>query len=223
MRFAETIYIPASRAELIDGYLNREPENEDECLGEDSPITETIRFSNGMQMDVKCCGVQYRDGESNTAWCEAVLFDPFGFEVGHSEVEEEFLGDWELEDGAGNTYVGTVEVGKNTILNYRYIATGNYKVHNSATLRGEMTEEQFQEICECLDVDTDQSFIPQQVGLPADRGESIAPEDGPWFDIELDYGEAVELVDESAPVGAISVEELVEKFKQAKAVGWGCM
>ena len=65
--------------------------------GEDNTISNTVSFSDGMQMDIKCCGCQ--DGPS---WCEAVLFDKNGVELACSEVEDEYTGNWLITyDGLG--------------------------------------------------------------------------------------------------------------------------
>ena len=71
-----TVEVPESRLKEIDHYLNDEPASADDCLSEDDTIIYTARFADGYEMDIKCCGVQFHDGpdETNTAWCEAVLF-----------------------------------------------------------------------------------------------------------------------------------------------------
>lgn len=64
---------------------------------EDNTLSNTVTFSDGMQMDIKCCGCQ--DGPS---WCEAVLFDKNGMELACSEVEDEYTGNWLITyDGIG--------------------------------------------------------------------------------------------------------------------------
>ena len=54
-------------------------------------------------MDIKCCGVEYREGESNTAWTEAVLFLN-GSQVGFTDPSNEFFTEWILDDIGGNVY-----------------------------------------------------------------------------------------------------------------------
>ena len=108
--FREEITISKELADLIDHYLNYEPKDEDECFGErEPPITETINFGDGIEMDVQCCGVRDEEGGCNTAWTQAVLFYN-GYEVCCSDVGDEFTGEWELEDAEGNKYVGVVKV-----------------------------------------------------------------------------------------------------------------
>lgn len=57
----------------------------------------------GMEMDIKCCGVQFVEGTDNRAWAEAVLFC-HGSEVNHTSIDCEFDGEWELEYN-GDTYI----------------------------------------------------------------------------------------------------------------------
>ena len=103
MRYEKTIYVSKKRLETIRKFLEVEPDDKYECLGEDGFFVETAKFDNGIEMDVKCCGVQYEEGESNTAWTEAVLFKN-GSEVCCSEPSDEFEGEWELEYN-GDTYI----------------------------------------------------------------------------------------------------------------------
>lgn len=99
-RYEQTITITKELAEAIRHILEDEPANEDECFGSKEPaITVTARFEDGKEMDVKCCGVDYEESGYNTGWTEAVLFDENGCELGCTDVEDEFLGDWELEHG----------------------------------------------------------------------------------------------------------------------------
>ena len=65
-------------------------------MGEDSTIVYTARFDDGMEMDIKVCGVQFREGENNRPWTEAVLFRD-GSEVACTEPAEDYFGLWEIE------------------------------------------------------------------------------------------------------------------------------
>lgn len=96
MRHTRILTISKADAETINQYLTVEPKSEDECLGEDTTISYTACFDNGIEMDIKCCGVQYHENESNLAWTEAVLFEN-GAEVACTEVEDEFIGEWVCE------------------------------------------------------------------------------------------------------------------------------
>lgn len=109
MRYEKTIKISEKEADQINKHLHVEPTCEEECLGEDIAIVNTVTFDNGIQMDIKCCGVQYNESdESNTAWAEAVLFQN-GMELCCTEPEDEYLGEWIL-DYNGDEYVVYVEI-----------------------------------------------------------------------------------------------------------------
>ena len=91
------IVIPYEEAQRIRELLTKEPESEDECMGEDTIITYTAKFDNGLEVDVKLCGVQFdEDNGANRPWAEAVLFKD-GCEVACSDVEEDYFGIWDLE------------------------------------------------------------------------------------------------------------------------------
>ena len=83
--------------ERINRYLAVEPSDMENGQSEDETISVTARFANGFECDVKCCGVQYREGESNLSWTEAVLFDKKGAEVACSEPDSRFFKTWEIE------------------------------------------------------------------------------------------------------------------------------
>jgi hypothetical protein len=107
--YKATIKISKKEADFIRKALDYEPKcEEDMLMGEDDVICYTANFPNKHFMDIKCVGVQFSEGSCNTAWTEAVLFDN-GAEVACSEVSEDYLGEWELEDG-NDTYVVNVVV-----------------------------------------------------------------------------------------------------------------
>ena len=109
MRYEKEIIISNNVAGLINHYLHDEPKCAADCLGEDETIVYTAVFDDGIEIDVKCCGVQYHeDEETNTAWCEAVMFKN-GCEVCCEYGEDDFFGEWEMEHN-GNKYVVFVEV-----------------------------------------------------------------------------------------------------------------
>lgn len=97
----KTLWVSKKDLANYKRHLEEEPSCEDECLGENSTLTLTADFGGGMEMDVKICGVQYREGESNKAWSEAVLFKD-GSEVCCSEPADIIEGEWSL------AYEGTV-------------------------------------------------------------------------------------------------------------------
>ena len=101
-----TITISRSEADRITALLCEEPSCESECFGEDEKITHTAVFDDGYEADIEVCGVQYVEGECNTAWSQGVLFKN-GSEVCCSEPSDEFLGEWEFETN-DTTYIVNV-------------------------------------------------------------------------------------------------------------------
>ena len=113
MKYDSYITLSHDSTKYINHLLTTEPKNEEECFGEDETYIETAHFDNGMEADIKICGVQFEDytkedlesGCTNTPWTEAVLFNELGGEVAHSEPESEFFGDWEFEFNGDNYIV----------------------------------------------------------------------------------------------------------------------
>lgn len=99
----------------------------------------------------------------------------------------------------------------NTTMHYTYCDGSNYKVLNTVILSGHITEEQKNQIQDCLD--DGENFVPRQVGLPEKRFEIINEDDGPYF--ELDVYCAFEDTEEK-PTVDISVDELVNAFRRNK-------
>lgn len=105
MVYEKFLYIGKREAAEIQKALNwKEGDSSDFRLGEEDTIINTVGFDNGFDMDIKCCGVKYLENEDNSAWTQAILYDTNGYEVGCSEVEAEYFGTWELDDGDGNIY-----------------------------------------------------------------------------------------------------------------------
>lgn len=119
-----TIIVSENEAAFIEKIINEEPADESECFKEDETRSFKAQFSDGHFADVKVCGVQYREGESNMAWTEAVLFDKNGSQVSCSEPSDTFFGEWELYDG-DRVYI--VEVKKAPV-----DPTESLKVHTTA-------------------------------------------------------------------------------------------
>lgn len=108
MKYTAAIEIEPAEAKIINKYMHEEPTDESDCLGEDETITHTAVFSNGYQMDIKCCGVQYNENETtNTAWSEAVLFDKQNNQIAYTEPCDTYFGEWQLEAN-GNEYTANV-------------------------------------------------------------------------------------------------------------------
>ena len=97
MEYKGKIKISKDKANWINKILFTEPEDEDECFGEDETYTEEYVFENGMRICIDICGVQYdEDEESNLPYTQAVLYDK-NCEIECSEPCEDFFGEWELE------------------------------------------------------------------------------------------------------------------------------
>lgn len=116
VRFIEQIVIPKEAADEIDYLLTNKPITEDECLGEDIAIRYTKRFyKTPMSMDIKLCGVQFEEGNSNLPWTEAVLYENNEYDediqVAYTEPSDEFFGEWEIEYN-GIIYVVNVKKGE---------------------------------------------------------------------------------------------------------------
>ena len=103
--YRRVIFPDEKESAFISKILSREPKTEAECFT--GTITYTAVFADGYEMDIKCCGVEYREGESNLPWTEAVLFRNGG-EVCCTEPSEEFFGKWEME-ADGKTFEVIIE------------------------------------------------------------------------------------------------------------------
>ncbi|MCD8084591.1 MAG: hypothetical protein LUE86_14060 [Clostridiales bacterium] len=94
--YTATIVIDRKNALSIRKYLETEPKGQSECFGEDERISYTAVFDDGREMDIQMCGVQFREGEANRPWTQAVLYDN-GAELTFSDAEDYYFGTWELE------------------------------------------------------------------------------------------------------------------------------
>jgi len=98
MKYEKKILISQKEADHINWLFNMANE-----MGEDDTISHTAKFDNGIEVDVKLCGV-----DDGYPWTEAVMFKN-GSEVCCTEVCEEYLGEWEFEYN-GDQYIVYVEV-----------------------------------------------------------------------------------------------------------------
>lgn len=96
-----TIWVSPLTLAFLDNAMQKVPASEEECFRD--TFTCTADFGGGIQADVKCCGVRYREGGSNLPWTEAVLFKD-GAECCYSEIDYAFEGTWELAHD-GTEYV----------------------------------------------------------------------------------------------------------------------
>lgn len=99
MEFVKKILVPSAEADTIEKYLSNEVR-----LGEDETVIYTAKFTDGVEVDVKCCGTH---DEDECAWTEAVLFVD-GTQFAMTEVEDDYFGEWRLEYD-GDDYVVIVE------------------------------------------------------------------------------------------------------------------
>ena len=109
MNFIEKRATITKRVEERINNLLKEPQSEDEWVGDGTLYRFTVTFDDGHFMDISVCGVSYyEDGGCNSAWTQAVLYDKNGAELCYSDVGEDFFGYWALDDG-NNTYVAILE------------------------------------------------------------------------------------------------------------------
>lgn len=107
----------------------------------------------------------------------------------------------------------------NTRINYYYTDVSNYHCRTHGIVAGIVTEQQKQEIMDCLN-DGD-FFMPGQVGLDVEYAWALDPQDDhPWWHFHDDSFEETD----KAPTVNLTADELVEKFKAAKEnwdeLGW---
>lgn len=104
IEYRQQILLSRTEWEVINGYLNTA--SAEEYQDEDQTIVRSVRFPDGMSMDIKCCGCQ-----DESSWTEAVLFNQSGCEVACTEPCDQFDGLWELEH-AGVLYSTLVSIEK---------------------------------------------------------------------------------------------------------------
>ena len=99
----------------------------------------------------------------------------------------------------------------NTEMSYLYRDGANYKKRNFVVLEGEITEDQINEIMDCLNAG--EYFIPRQIGLPEERfPDSPTEDDHCWFELSEDCFESTSM----DPTVDITVSQLLERFQEAK-------
>ena len=97
-------------------------------------------------------------------------------------------------------------------MEYLYRDASNYKVQNAIVVDGTLTQSQIETICKTLN---DDRFIPEQIGLPANRFEEIDPdEDHCWFELYASgfYEVEAEPSVDAATGKVITAQDLVERF-----------
>lgn len=96
----------------------------------------------------------------------------------------------------------------NTLVEYLYRDGSNYKLYSEAILPGILTDEEMNEITDCLDEGS--YFLPGQVGLPDDNRYSGTEDDHPWFELE-DISSTSQ-----NPTTELTAKELLKNFRDAK-------
>ena len=102
--------------------------------------------------------------------------------------------------------------GPNTEIWYLYRDASNYKRHNRQVVSGQITETKVADIISCLD--DGEYFIPEQVGLPADRLDEYErdSDDHCWLELAAeDFSGTFE-----KPTVDLDINELVANFRAAK-------
>lgn len=100
----------------------------------------------------------------------------------------------------------------NTIFEYLYRDSCNYKTFKTAALSGAMTNQDWDAIRACLS--DGEYFLPSQVGLDNSRDWAYNEnEDHPWFE---PTGFTIVPAGNGARTPAMSVTELVARFQSAK-------
>lgn len=98
----------------------------------------------------------------------------------------------------------------NTKVEYLYRDANNYKVWNKCVIRGEISEEQIETIIGCLNCG--EYFIPEQVGLPAERFDNITESDHCWMEMDKYSFSSTD----KKPTWNLEVEQLVKNFQRSK-------
>lgn len=143
--YYEKLVIDKAEADKIRKFL-AEPKSEEECLGEDFIYSKSVVFKNGLEADIKICGVPYEENGYNAPYTEAVLFKN-GCEVCCTETECVFFGRWILKYD-GDLYLVDIDAEipkKKHKYEVEYLITRHYAVTVDAD-----SEEEAKEICDSL-------------------------------------------------------------------------
>lgn len=89
-------FISVEKTELVNKLLSLTGDEIYDKYGykRDETITETVKFNDGAEMDIKLVICDGKD----TPYTEAVLFDKNGVEQGFTDPDDEFLGEWTVDD-----------------------------------------------------------------------------------------------------------------------------
>lgn len=98
----------------------------------------------------------------------------------------------------------------NTKFDFLYRDASNFKKHNTIICEGQISEEETRDIYDSLDLG--EYFIPEQVGIEAERFGAATEDDHCWCEI----GEDAFTSTDEEPTTTLSAKKLVEAFREAK-------
>lgn len=98
----------------------------------------------------------------------------------------------------------------NTKINFLYRDGSNYKKYNSVVIAGVFTDDEINQILDCLDGGG--YFIPEQIGFPVERFGRITEDDHCWCELTA-YN--FETTDDDPTIG-MSSDEVLKAFLAAK-------
>lgn len=98
----------------------------------------------------------------------------------------------------------------NTKISFLYRDGSNYKSYNSVIVAGTFTDDEINQILDCLD--SGDYFIPEQIGFPVERFGSITEDDHCWCELTAYDFEPTE----DAPTVEMSADDVLKAFLAAK-------
>lgn len=98
----------------------------------------------------------------------------------------------------------------NTKINFLYRDGSNYKKNNSVVIAGAFTDNEINQIHDCLDGGG--YFIPEQIGFPVERFGRITEDDHCWCELTAYDFEPTE----DAPTVKMSTDDVLKAFLSAK-------
>ena len=107
---------------------------------------------------------------------------------------------------------------RNTKVSYLYRDGSNYKKANEVVVKGRMTQSMAGRIYSSCD---GEYFIPEQIGLPAERFDTITEDDTCFCEFDMRMEHDFIPTDEE-PTVSMTTDELVRSFELASSQGWDC-
>lgn len=99
MRFEKTLVIGRKTADFYQKVLRST-----DMMGEDDTYSETVKFDNGYEMDIKICGA-----DNEKPWTEAVLFNEESGELECTPPDSVFWGEWWISYDGDDYIVNVVQ------------------------------------------------------------------------------------------------------------------